>query len=211
MLWLAHGSDQAHRDAIAVVRVDRDTDADVRSAAMARACPPRASSWAVAAMALVASLTSCAKPRPPEITPSKAEVTKLDLAGVDLRVTFDTFNPNAFDLSVQRVTAHVVADAKEDLGVVTSTEPFTLPAGKHLQMLVPLTMKWQSAGTLAALTASGRPIPYTVDGTAAVGGERLNVDVPFTVQGTLTQEQLERAAVRSLETLPGLLPSRAPR
>ena len=47
-------------------------------------------------------------------------------------------------------------------------------------------------------------MPYTVDGTATVGGERLNVDVPFKLSGTMTPEQLQGALMKSLQGLPAI-------
>ena len=58
-------------------------------------------------------------------------------------------------------------------------------------------------GALASLAATRRAVPYVVEGKANVGGERLNVDVPFRVQGVITDELVAQAAMRSL---PGLLP-----
>jgi hypothetical protein len=40
--------------------------------------------------------------------------------------------------------------------------------------------------------------PYRVTGTARVGGESLNVELPFTVNGVLTQEQVIAAGLRGI-------------
>jgi hypothetical protein len=47
-------------------------------------------------------------------------------------------------------------------------------------------------------------VPYTVDGTASIGGARLAFDVPFKLTGTITPEQLQQAGMKSLQGIPGL-------
>lgn len=154
----------------------------------------------IGALALVA----CSKPQPPQLVPKSAKVTNVDLAGMDVRVTFDAWNPNGYDLSVRRVTAHVVLDGKFDLGTVTADQPISLPAGKRVLIEVPLQVRWNGAASLGALGTVKRAVPYSVDGTANVGGERLNLDVPFTIHGEVTQQQLVNAALKSIPNIPGL-------
>lgn len=147
---------------------------------------------------------ACAKPQPPQLTPLEAKVTAVDIGGFDMRVKLEAFNPNGFDLSVRSVTAHVIVDGSQDLGMVTALQPFNLPANARTAIDVPMTVKWKSAGSLVAVAASKRPVPYSVDGTATIGGPRLNFDVPFKLMGTITPAQLQHAAVKSLQAIPGL-------
>ena len=58
-------------------------------------------------------------------------------------------------------------------------------------------------GALAPLAASGKPVPYTFDGTAKMGSAKINFDVPFTVKGEITQAQAVQAGIRGLG---GLIP-----
>ena len=73
-------------------------------------------------------------------------------------------------------------------------------------------MKWKGLGGLASLAQAKKPVPYTVEGTATVGGESLNVDVPFKLEGKITPEQVQQALVKSLKGIPGLpgFPALAP-
>jgi LEA14-like dessication related protein len=158
---------------------------------------------------LMFGVTGCSKPVPPTLTPKEAKITSVDLLGIDLRVTMDAYNPNKIDLAVRAVSARVLLDGKHDLGTVTVTQPVTLPAGARTIVDVPLSMKWKDATLLGVFATSKRSIPYTVEGTATVGGERLNVDLPFKMQGTVTQEQLAAATLKSLKGLPAI-PGRAP-
>lgn len=150
----------------------------------------------------------CKKPEPPQLVPQSAKVMNVDLAGIDLRVTFDAYNPNSYDLSVRRVTGHVVLDGRFDLGTVTADQPISLPAQKRVLIEVPLVVRWNGASALGGLGAVKKAVPYEVDGTANVGGEKLNLDVPFKLRGEITQQQLLNATLKSLGNIPGLAPPR---
>jgi len=163
-----------------------------------------------AALCTSVAAASCSKPEPPVLTPKEATVTRLDLAGADLRVTMEAFNPNRVALSAQRVVGRVVLDGKHDLGTVTIDRPTTLPAGARTLIDVPLAVKWSNAATFASLASARRAMPYTIDGTVTVGGERLNIDVPFSLRGVITQEQIVQATMSSLQNIPGLPPGLLP-
>lgn len=152
------------------------------------------------------SASGCSKPEPPRLTPKSATLTKIDLEGVDVRAVFDAFNPNGFGLAVRRVTGRVVVDGRFDLGTVSVDKPVALPAGITTTIEVPLSWKWNGPGVVGALSAAKRAVPYTVEGVATIGGDRLSVDAPFTLHGTITEEQVVAIALRALEKLPRLLP-----
>ena len=156
------------------------------------------------ALSLLVALVACSKPLPPQLTPKEAKVTAIDPTGFDMRVKMEAFNPNGFAIEVQSVTAHVVVDGTHDLGTVTASQPISLPANARTLIDVPITMKWKGAVNLVTIASSRKPIPYTVDGTATVGGSSLNVDVPFKLQGVITPEQLHQAGLKSLQAIPAL-------
>lgn len=166
---------------------------------------------ALAALAAV-GVCGCTKPKPPQLTPKEAAVTAVDIGGFDMRVKLDAFNPNGFDIAVRSIVAHVILDGTQDLGTVTASQPITLPANAHTLIDVPMNVKWKGIGGLASLAQARKPVPYTVDGTATVGGESLNVDLPFKLEGKITPEQVQQAAAKSLKGIPGLpgFPSLAP-
>ncbi|MCL2723423.1 MAG: LEA type 2 family protein [Polyangiaceae bacterium] len=155
---------------------------------------------ALAACVLVAaiSLAGCAKPEPPELTVKQVKVSRIDLGGIEITVDVETFNPNSIELSARRVTGQVLVDGRYDLGTVTVEKPVVLPAHGKTNIETPLSLSWQSVTTLASIAVSNRPVPYTVKGTVNVGGDRLNIDMPFTTQGTFTAQELAQAAARSL-------------
>jgi LEA14-like dessication related protein len=158
----------------------------------------------LAAVVAPVAVVACSKPQPPQLTPQQAKVTAVDMNGFDMTVKMDAFNPNGFELAVQSVVAHVIIAGNQDLGTVTASKPIALAANAHTAIEVPMNVKWKNASGFAAIATSRQPVPYTLDGTATVGGNRLNVDVPFKLQGTITAEQLQQAGLKSLQAIPGL-------
>jgi hypothetical protein len=92
------------------------------------------------------------------------------------------------------------------VGTVSIPHEVKLPAKQKTTMSVPLSIAWSDLGNVASLVLSNRDVPYTVDGTVTLGGDLLDVKVPFRITGTVTHEQLARAAQKSLPNIPGLAP-----
>ena len=162
------------------------------------------------AISISISISACSKPQAPTLVPKEATVTDVSLTGFDMTVKLDAFNPNSFPISVRSLTADVIVNG-QDLGTVTSSQPINLPSNAHTLVDAPLNVKWKGAVGLANLAQARQPIPYTVDGKAAVGGESLNVDVPFKLTGTITPQQIQAATQKSIQqalpALQGLLPA----
>ena len=158
------------------------------------------------AVTLVVALTAaCQKPDPPRITPKEVSVVAVGSSGLDLLLKVEATNPNRITLSAQSFTGKAKLDGKWDMGAVTVSKPVVLPPNVPTMIDVPMKLPWSDAVALASLATAQRPIPYVVDGSVKVGGERLNVDVPFTISGTITREQITSAALKSLPAFP--LPS----
>lgn len=149
-------------------------------------------------------ITGCSGPEPPTLTPVSGAITSVSPAGLGLRVKLEAYNPNSFALTTRDMTAKVTLDGRYDAGTITHRQPLELPAQKRTVLDIPVTMTWRDITGLAGLAAAGRDLPYTVEGTVAVGGEKLNVDVPFRIAGTVTQKQLIQATMSSLPQIPGL-------
>ncbi|HZF51666.1 MAG TPA: LEA type 2 family protein [Polyangiaceae bacterium] len=162
--------------------------------------PARFAAPLLAALAMV----SCSGPEPPTLTPVSGAITSVSPAGLGLRVKLEAYNPNSFGLTTRDVTAKVTLDGRYDAGTVTIRHALDLPAQKRTALDIPVTMTWNDLAGLAGLAAAGRDIPYTVEGTVAVGGEKLNVNVPFRIAGSVTQKQLLQATMSSLPQIPGL-------
>ena len=161
----------------------------------------------LARTALVATLLfapACSKPEPPVLKPEQGTITSVSTDGVGIQARFDAYNPNSFELSARAVQAHVVFDGKVDLGTLRVPSGVKLPAQKHTTIDVPLTVKWGDLGALARLALERRAIPFTVTGNVELGGDSVSINVPYTINGTITPEQLASAAKASLPKIPGL-------
>lgn len=153
-------------------------------------------------LAAALSLVACSRPEPPTLKPEVAAVTAVTAQGIDLRVQIQAYNPNGIDLTTRSVKATVLLDGKIDVGTVTVPTPLKLPAKAWTRIEAPLSVKWQDLTSIATLAAQSRGVPYQVNGTVAIGGETLNVDLPFRLAGTLTHEQLVTVIGNSLPGLP---------
>lgn len=148
--------------------------------------------------------SGCQKPEPPQITPKEARVVAINPQGLELVLKVEAINPNRVTLSAQSFSGKAKLDGKWEMGAVTVTKPVVLPPNAPTVIDVPMTMPWRDMQSLAALAGTQRPVPYVVEGTVRIGGERINVDVPFSLSGTITREQVTNAALRSLPAIPGL-------
>ena len=159
----------------------------------------------VAALVLLGSTFACQKPQAPQLTPREVVLTELTPTGASFRIKLAATNPNAFALSANSFRAHLVFDGgKVDAGTVNVATPFSLPAGATTEMDVPVTLNYSGLAALGVLATQKPTIPYVIDGTVNIGGEKLNVDVPYSVSGTVSQAQIAAASVKGLQNVPGL-------
>lgn len=149
-------------------------------------------------------VSACSKPEPPRLEPKEVRVTAVGPAGFDILVRIEATNPNRVTLSAQSFTGKARLDGKWDLGSVTITKPVVLPPNAATMIDVPMTLPWTDVKALAALATATAPVPYVIDGTAAIGGETLSVSLPYSISGTLTREQVVGAALKALPVIPGL-------
>ena len=170
---------------------------------MRRSLSPLARVPFIFMLALLAfALVGCAKPEPPVLTAKEATVVGVTAAGVDLRAQIEAFNPNKVDLSARSVTATLKLDGTYDIGTVTIERAIAIPAGARVMLDVPIAIKWSDLTPLVAVAAKNTDVPYQVVGTVNVGGERLNVDLPFKIDGVMTHDQIMKATLRSLPPFP---------
>jgi LEA14-like dessication related protein len=157
---------------------------------------------AVAAPLLVA----CTKPKPPTLVPKGAQVTGIDPKGVTIDLTVEMTNPNGFAIEVQDIRGRVVLADGSDLGEVNVTHAVSLPSNVPTLVKVPITANWAGMGSLAAMALGGKDLPFTVSGSVGVGTPSWNVGVPYSVSGTVTQDQLKRVVASELGKLKLPLP-----
>lgn len=153
--------------------------------------------------ALAALAAACARPQAPTITPRSADVTGATTQGLGLRVHCVVRNVNAFDLTVQRVSVRLTL-AGRDLGVTQFASALRLPTNTDVPMDIDVHAPWGDLPGIIAVSMFNENIPYRLDGTARVGGPRLNVDVPFTLQSTLPRRVLTGALSSATPGLPPL-------
>jgi LEA14-like dessication related protein len=151
---------------------------------------------------LVGISLACNRPKPPTLTPEKGELTAIGPDGIHLTLFLGVENPNRFDLSARSVAGRVLLDGKHDMGTVAVSQPFRLAGGQVTHLAVPITLGLKDVPLVLGLAASNRDISYDVDGTVNVGGDSLNVNLPFHLSGQITHEQLVRATVNSLPRFP---------
>ncbi len=153
---------------------------------------------------LFVGLSACSKLEPPTIVPKSARVATVSPAGLDVVVQVEATNPNSVTLSAQSFTGKATVDGKYELATVTVTKPVVLPPKTPTLIEVPMTMPWQDLNAVVAMSTAQKAVPYVITGTVTVGGESLNVQVPYSMSGTITKEQLTAAAMRSIPAIPGL-------
>jgi LEA14-like dessication related protein len=118
----------------------------------------------LAAAALCA--VACSKPEPPKITPHAARVQSVTPLGVGLALELDVENKNPFPLIVQEVSGTLKLGAGVEVGRARSEPKGNVPAKATTRVPATLDVPWTQLGALAPLAASGKPVPYTFDGTA---------------------------------------------
>ncbi len=159
--------------------------------------------WVVS-VSLALWVMGCSKPEPPTLTSEKVVVTKSSAQGLELEVTLSAKNPNSIKLQANSIKGKVTINQATELAEVSVPTKISLPANKTTQIVVPVKVQWGAAAAMALAAMNSPTIPFTMKGTANVGGDSLNVDLPFTVQGTLTRQQLIDAVQGSLPMIPGL-------
>jgi LEA14-like dessication related protein len=153
------------------------------------------------AAALILS-AACAKPEPPTIVPRSARVTSVGPAGLTLAVELDVANPNSFPLSAHSVEGALTLGDGVELGRARATPEAAIPAKGSAMVPSELTVSFNNLAALAPLALSDQPVPFKFKGQALIGGEKLNVGVPFELSGELTRVQLLQIGLRGLGGLP---------
>ena len=148
--------------------------------------------------ALLVFAVGCSKPKPPKIEPHAARVKTVDATGLTLGVELDVTNPNGFPLLVRTVSGKLLMGSGVEVGNARVDSGKTVPANGTARLSSDLTARWSNIAALAPLATTGKPVAYTFEGIANVGGEKLNLDVPFRLQGELKPEQLLAATLRGL-------------
>jgi LEA14-like dessication related protein len=170
---------------------------------VALAPAPRARRSPAALVLTTLTLAACSAPEPPRLTPQVVQVTGVTPAALGLRLQLDAYNPNGVGLSVRSIRARVTVADRVDLGTADVPSGVSLSPKAHSPVVADVQLPWRNAAEVTALAAAQPTLPYRIDGAAQIGGERLNVELPFQLSGVLTREQLVQASLRGLPNLLG--------
>jgi LEA14-like dessication related protein len=151
---------------------------------------------------LVSALFACQKPTPPKIISAQPTSVTVDARGVSLGMELQLENDNGVDIPVQSVQTNVVLDTVT-VGPASIAAPVTLAAHKTTPVPITVPLAWPDLGAVASAAAAGRDVKYTATGTVTLGGDLVNVTLPFQAMGTIAAKDLARGAV---DLLPGLMP-----
>jgi LEA14-like dessication related protein len=149
-------------------------------------------------LASVALLCACSKPAPPTLTPRAARVTSVEPSGLVLTLELDVQNPNSFPLIAQAVDGTLELANGTELGRAHAEPNGSIPANSASSVSSELRVPWTNLGALAPLLASPADVPYRFRGTATLGGERLNLRLPFELGGVLSRAQVLEIGLRGL-------------
>lgn len=147
---------------------------------------------------LTVALAACSKPQPPTITAVTPTAVMADQRGITLGLQLGMHNPNRVSIPVKAVNAHVNLDDKVDLGDVQTSEAVTLPAGQDATVPVSIPIAWTDLGQMAALAGPPHDVKYKASGTVTLGGDLLNVTVPFEATGTIKQQDMAQGALKAV-------------
>jgi LEA14-like dessication related protein len=152
-------------------------------------------------LGLVALAVGCSKPQPPTLTPRSAQVSAINPDGVQLALVLGAHNPNGFPIVAGGVSGAFELQDGTPLGTAQSTESFTIPSEGDQDLNATLNVRFQSLSVLAPYALAAKPVPYRVRGSARIGSEHLNVDVPFSIDGVLTPQQVLAAGLHGAANL----------
>ncbi len=159
---------------------------------------------AIIATLFTLTIWGCSKPQAPTLIPESTRISTVTPKGIGVRITLNANNPNDFDLMARGVKATIVMGDKVKLGPVEVPHGISLPAKGTKKLKLDINATWEQAAQVAQLASGGPTIPYVVEGTVKVGGKSLNVDLPFKINGEVSQTQLIAAGLKGLPSIPGL-------
>lgn len=155
----------------------------------------RAPVFAILVSAALAS--ACARPQPPSVVPHVVRLSAVSATGLDLDVQLQVHNPNSFPLAAEAVNGTLYGARNQKLGQGSSHPGESIPADSMRLVASQVHIGWDNLMAVAPLLGAER-IPYEFRGDVTLGGESINVTLPFSFSGELTRTQLLEAGWRGL-------------
>ncbi len=143
-------------------------------------------------------VTACAKPEPPTLTLRAMRVNAVSPAGITLGLELEVKNPNGFPLLARNVDGRLEVAGGAALGQAHAALSSPIPAKSTSVVTSTLEVPVTNLPALVPLALTTGRVQYTFHGTAELGGERLNVKLPFETRGEITQAALLQAGLRGL-------------
>jgi LEA14-like dessication related protein len=140
-------------------------------------------------------LLACS-PKMPTVTPQVARVLWVAPTGVRLAIEVDVHNPNSFPLVADAIDGVIEVGAGSVLGHGLAYPRGMIPAEGVSRVTTQVDVQWSNIGALAPFLLGAGPVPYVFKGNARLGGDGINVAVPFEVNGQLTRAELIGAGIR---------------
>lgn len=141
--------------------------------------------------------SACARPQPPTVVPHVVRFSAVSPAGLEFDVQLQVHNPNSFPISAEAVHGILYGAREQKLGQGTSHPREAIPAESTRLVASQIQIGWENLVAVAPLLAAEN-IPYEFRGDVTLGGESVNVTLPFTLSGELTRSQLLEAGWRGL-------------
>lgn len=142
------------------------------------------------------ALAGCS-PTMPTVTPQAARVMWVAPTGVRLAIDVDVHNPNSFPLLADAIEGVIVVGPGSTLGHGLAYPRGMIPANGASRVTTQVDVQWSNLGALAPFLMSAGPVPYVFKGKARLGGDGVNVAIPFEVNGQLTRAELIGAGLRA--------------
>jgi LEA14-like dessication related protein len=148
-------------------------------------------------LALVLFLLACATPEPPRVSPRVVQVAAVSPGGIDLDVQLGVHNPNSFSIAAKAVSGTLYVGRTQRLG--HGEAQLEQPIGARSDAIVStrVHIAWADVAALLPLLDDDR-VPYDFRGDVTLGGESLNLTLPFSLGGELTRAELIQASLRGL-------------
>lgn len=157
--------------------------------------------FALVLLALTSMLAGCARPEPPRVTPRSIRVTSVTATEVGLAIELEVYNPNGFALWLRNARGTLSVGNGIEVGTGEASIDGQVPPKASTVVPAALSMGWSNVQALVPLALSAAKVPYVFRGTARIGSEQLNLDLPITVQGELTRAQVLQAGLNGLPSL----------
>lgn len=149
------------------------------------------------AATLALGLALGCSPKMPTVTPQVARVMWVSPAGVRLAIEVDVHNPNSFPLMANAIEGVIEVGPGSTLGYGTAYPGGTIPAEGASRVITQVDVQWTNIAALTPFLMSPLPVPYVFKGNARIGGDDVNLSVPFEVNGQLTRAELIGAGLRA--------------